>query len=145
VLVLRAAAVLVTIVLAAAAAAGVTWRHGRDDRNLAAQYRHTLAVAHGRYLTAAAVTAAPAGTEVGHAFAYQGEPSWIFLALTAAPVPGAYDVRVVTTDGRTVHAGTCTVTGRDGSYGTDVAMRVRAIQRVELVKPGAPTLTARFH
>jgi hypothetical protein len=139
-LVLRAAALL----LVAALAAGLTWWQGRDDRDLAARYRHTLSVAHGSYLTAAAVTTA-AEPQAGHLFAYQGSPSWIFITLTAAPQSGVYDIYLVTTDNRTVPAGRCTVADGQGSYGVTIDLPIRAIQRVELVKPGAPTLTARLH
>src|SRR5881396_2165251 len=51
-LVLAAAALVV-----AGAAAGLTWTRSADDRNLADQYRDTLAVGHGSFLRAADITA----------------------------------------------------------------------------------------
>ena len=140
-LVLRAAAAVLAAVLVAVLAVGLTWRQSADDRQLAAHYRQTLALADGRYLTAAGLVAA-SGQKAGHVFAYQGSPSWLFVELTAAPASGAYAIRLVTTDNRTVHAGVCRVTAGSGSYGRTIDLAVSAIRRVELVQPGSPTLAA---
>jgi hypothetical protein len=136
-LLLRAAALLLVAVLSAE----LTWWHTRDDRELADHYRHTLSVAGGRYLTAAAVTT-PSGPAAGHLFAYQGSPSWIFVTFTAARESGTYDIRLVTTDNRTIRGGMCTVTNGRGSYGAAINLPVNTIRRVEFVKPGAVTMTA---
>jgi hypothetical protein len=143
-LVLRAAAAVLAAALVAVLAVGLTWRHTADDRRLAANYRHTLAVADGRYLTAAGLAAA-SGQQAGHVFAYQGSPSWLFVELTAAPASGPYAIRLVTTDNRTVNAGICRVTAGSGSYGRTIGVPVSAIRRVELVQPGSPTLVAQLH
>ncbi|MGH3507606.1 MAG: zf-HC2 domain-containing protein [Nocardioidaceae bacterium] len=53
----RAPGILLAVaaaLLVAAVAGGLTWRQGANDRELAAQYRDTLAVADGSYLRAAA-------------------------------------------------------------------------------------------
>ncbi len=142
VLALRAAAVLVVVALTAALASGLAWRRSADDRELAARYRETLAVANGRYLTAADLTT-PAGAEAGHLFAYQGSPSWVFVTVTAAPQDVTYRLRVVT-DAGTFAAGSCVVKGGAGTCGSAVPTSIPAIQRVELVRPGASTLTARL-
>jgi Putative zinc-finger len=143
-LVLQAAAAMLATVLVAVLAVGLTWRHTAEDRQLAAHYRSTLAVADGRYLTAAGLVAAT-GQKAGHVFAYQGSPSWLFVELTAAPASGSYAIRLVTTDGRTVDAGVCRVTAGSGSYGRTIDLAVSAIRRVELVQPGSPTLVASLH
>ena len=140
-LVLRVAAAVLAGVLVAVLAVGLTWRRTADDRQLAAHYRHTLAVADGRYLAAAGLAAA-SGQNAGHVFAYQGSPSWLFVELTAAPASGPYAIHLVTTDNRTVSAGICRVTAGSGSYGRTIDLAVSAIRRVELVQPGSPTLVA---
>ncbi|HEY7102791.1 MAG TPA: zf-HC2 domain-containing protein [Mycobacteriales bacterium] len=140
-LVLRAAAAVLAAVLVAVLAVGLTWRHTADDRRLADHYRQTLAVADGRYLTAAGLAEA-SGQKAGHVFAYQGSPSWLFVELTAAPASGSYAIRLVTTDNRTVDAGVCRVTAGSGAYGRTIDLAVSAIRRVELVQPGSPTLVA---
>jgi hypothetical protein len=140
-LVVRAAAAVLAAALVAVLAVGLTWRHAADDRRLAEHYRQTLAVADGRYLTAAGLAAA-SGQKAGHVFAYQGSPSWLFVELTAAPASGSYAIRLVTTDNRTVDAGVCRVTAGSGAYGRTIDLAVSAIRRVELVQPGSPTLVA---
>jgi hypothetical protein len=132
---------VLALALVAGLAVGLTWRHTADDRQLAAHYRHTLAAADGRYLTAAGL-AATSGQKAGHVFAYQGSPSWLFVELTAAPASGSYAIHLVTTDNRTVDAGVCRVSAGYGSYGRTIDLAVSAISRVELVQPGSPTLVA---
>jgi hypothetical protein len=139
VLALRAA----VLVLLAALAAGLTWWRTADDRGLAAHYRQTLAAGDGRYLAAASLVA-DSGPPVGHVFAYEGAPPWVFVEMTAAPRPGTYAIHVITVDNRTVNAGNCRVRDRAGAYGRIIDVPVSAIQRIELVQPGVPTLTARL-
>jgi hypothetical protein len=63
-----------------------------DDRQLAGQYRKTLLIADGRYLTARQFTA-PYGFRAGRVFAYQGKPSGVFVVVQYPkrhrPVSGA--------------------------------------------------------
>ena len=137
-LVLAAAA---AIIVAASGAAVVTHRAGADDRQLAAQYRETLAKAGGDYLDAAALTDAE-GQTAGHVFAYQGNPSWVFVTMEDAP-SGVHRVRYVTEDGRTHWLGTCTVRDGRGSWGTAIDVPIYAVDSVELVHRGS-TLSADF-
>lgn len=134
-LVLAAAAV----VLAAAAATGLTRWAGADDRELAQQYRETLAVADGDYLAAAPLVSR-GDSEAGHVFAYQGDPSWLFITVKDAP-SGAHHVRVVTQDGRAFEIGVCLVRDGSGSWGTSLGVPIYAVDRVELVRRGS-TLSA---
>jgi hypothetical protein len=135
-LVLAAAVVLI----AAAGAAGVTHWAGSDDRELAAQYRETLRVADGAYLRAAPLVGR--GNEVGHVFAYQGNPSWVFVSVNDA-ASGRHRVRYVTEDGQSHPLGWCRVRDGQGSWGTSLDVPVYAVDRVELVHEGR-TLSASF-
>lgn len=131
------------LVLVAGAAGGLTWWRGSDDRTLASQYRETLSVAGGRYLHAADLISTDGG-EVGHVFAYQGSPPWIFVSVQDGP-PGVHRVRLVTTAGRTVWIGTCSV--RDdgtGSWGTSLGVPISAVERVDLVRNGQATMVAKL-
>jgi len=127
--------------VAASGAAVVTHRAGADDRQLAAQYRETLAKAGGDYLDAAALNNA-AGQTAGHVFAYQGNPSWVFVTMEDAP-SGVHRVRYVTEDGRTHWLGTCTVRDGRGSWGTAIDVPIYAVDSVELFHRGS-TLSADF-
>lgn len=133
---LAMAAAAVTIALAAS---GTVWQVTSGDRELAASYRDTLNVAHGQYFTAAPVLDS-SGAQVGHVFAYQGEPSWVFAVLGQAPEPGTYDV-VITTDDSTDTVAVCEAE-TTCSIGTTVNTDINQIDRVQLIAPGGTTLTA---
>jgi hypothetical protein len=130
-------------VLVAAVAAGGVWWHTADDRQLAAQYRRTLAVADGRYLAAAEVSTV-AEPSVGHAFLYAGGPSWLFLTLESAPSSGRYQVQLVTTDRRTIDIGWCDVSSGRGSWGRTIDVPMRDIRRIQLLQAGVPAMSATF-
>ena len=130
-------------VIVAALAGGSVWRQTSDDRHLARQYRDTLAVADGRYLRAADISTA-VEPSVGHAFAYQGSPSWVFISLESAPSSGTYQVQLITTDHLTIDIGLCRVRNGKGSWGTAIQVPIRDINRIQLLRAGVPTMSARF-
>jgi len=134
---LAAAAVLVT----ALGTAGATWLVGSGDRDVAAQYRHTLDVGDGSTLQAAYLQT-DTGVEAGHVFAYQGDPSWVFMTVNGAP-SGYYRVRLVTDDGRVHELGWCTVQHGTASWGTAVDVPIRTLDHVEMSR-GDTVLTAEF-
>jgi hypothetical protein len=121
------------ILLAASLGAGLTRWAGAEDRQLADQYRETLDVANGSYLRAADLTGADG--EAGHVFAYQGNPSWVFITVENAP-SGVHRVRYVTDDGATHWLGVCTVRDGHGSWGTAIDVPVYALDSIELVHDG---------
>jgi hypothetical protein len=125
--------------LVAALGAGVTWWVTADDRNVADRYRETLATAHGSYMKAAPLDSN--GTRAGYVFAYQGAPSWMFVFVENGP-SGDHEVLAVTTDGRRVDIGHCTVEDGKGSWGRTIDVPVNAIDKVELVLDGEPTMVA---
>ena len=126
--------------LVAASGAALVWVRGEDDRNLADQYRNTLAVANGTYFRAADLTIN--GASYGHAFAYEGKPSWLFVTVEGAGGSGSYPVRLVTSDGRSLQVGRCTLHNGSGSWGTTVDMAISSIDRIELLRNGLPAMVA---
>jgi hypothetical protein len=138
-----AAAGLAACLLAAALGGGLVWWRTADDRDLAEDYRATLAEADGRYLTTADVSTA-VEPDAGHAFAYEGTPSWVWLTIDAAPSSGTYQVQVVTKQGRTVDVGECEIRDGEGSWGWTVRLPVSEIARVQLLRSGVPTMSADF-
>jgi len=134
--------VLLAVAAAAAVAvlgAGLAWWQGSDDRNLADQYRDTLAVAHGEYLRAGDLTVD--GTTTGNVFAYEGKPSWVFVTVEGA-TSGTYHVELVTSDGESRWLGLCKVREGSGSWGTTVDVPVGSVERVEMSGDGLPTMSA---
>lgn len=143
----RPATVLLGIaasVLVAALAAGLVWWQTADDRQLAAQYRRTLNVADGRYLAAADISTA-VDSSAGHAFAYEGSPSWLYITVDSAPASGVYQVQLVTTDNRTIDVGRCQIVSGKGSWGWTLEESVGDIARIQLLRSGVPTMSARFN
>ncbi|HET7194318.1 MAG TPA: zf-HC2 domain-containing protein [Nocardioides sp.] len=128
------------ILLAATLGAGLARWAGAEDRQLADQYRQTLDVANGDYLRAADLTGAKG--QAGHVFAYQGNPSWVFITVENAP-SGVHRVRYVTKDGVTHWLGVCTVRHGHGSWGTAIDVPVYALDSIELVHDGS-RMTADF-
>ena len=134
--------VLLAVAAAAAVAvlgAGLAWWQGSDDRDLADQYRDTLAVADGEYLRAGNLTVD--GISTGNVFAYEGKPSWVFVTVEGAK-SGTYHVELVTSDGQSRWLGLCKVRDGSGSWGTTVDVPVGSVERVEMSGDGLPTMTA---
>jgi hypothetical protein len=113
-------------VLAVGVAAGVMWERaaGRPE------------------LVPADVTAA--STTAGQAFAYQGEPSWVYLSLDSAPRSGRYLVRVVTADDRRLDIGWCEVRAGKGAWGWAVDVPADDLRELELVRGGDVAMSATF-
>jgi hypothetical protein len=135
------AAATAAVLIAAGAALGVWWATA-PDRELAASYRETLGVADGRYFTAAPVVDA-GGSQIGHVFAYQGDPSWVFAVLDGAPEDGTWDVVAVTGEGTDAIA-TCEVVDASCGAGATIDADIYDLHEVELVAPDGTVLTATF-
>ena len=139
---------LVAVVAAAAvigsgAGSGAALWVTAPQRELAATYERTLAVANGQYFTARNVTTESQRT-VGHLFAYEGSPSWVLVTIAGAPNSGSYEMQVVTQDGETQTIDECVLSSGSGSCGGAIEVPLSDVLLVRLTKPGKPTLTARI-
>jgi hypothetical protein len=132
-----------SIVAVAVLTAGVVWWRTADDRELASNYRHTLAVAHGHDLSAAPLLFA-GGAETGTVFAYQGSPSWIYVTFRPAPPQGDYDVRLQTKDGRRLVLRPFTARAGGTAWGSTIQVPIRQIQKLEFIRSKVPIMTASF-
>ena len=132
-----------SIVAVAGLAAGAAWWGTTDDRELASSFRHTLEVAHGHGLSAAPLRSA-GGAETGTVFAYQGEPSWVYVTFRSAPPQGHYDVRLLTRDGRRLALRPFTATPAGTAWGSTIQVPIQQIQRIEFIRSDVPVLTASF-
>jgi Putative zinc-finger len=133
--VLRFAAIVAALLLAATGGVVATLWRTAPDRQLAEQYRGVLTVASGRYVTAATVST-ESGQVAGHIVFYDGTPSWMMVALTDAPEPGDYTMTVVTDDGYRYTAGICRVVDRSATVGYGLPIAVARVAAIELTKPG---------
>jgi hypothetical protein len=136
---LAAAAVLI----AAMIGAGAVWLTTSDDRTLAGSYRQTLATANGEYFSAADLVTEN-GDRAGVVFAYQGDPSWMFVVLDDVEHSGDYSVFVTTTTGRTVDVGTAAFGDDRRGWGTDLTVDVHHVATVR-VEGTDETLVATIH
>jgi hypothetical protein len=138
--VLRFAAVLV---VAAVVGSGATMWATARERQLASGYERTLAVANGEYFTARELTIG-SHQEVGHLFAYEGAPSWIFMTVADAAPTGSYEMELVTRNGVERSLGECLLAVDGGGCGAEIDVRLRDVLLIRLTRPGAPNLIARF-
>lgn len=139
----RVAAWTAAVAAAAGLAAGVVWWQTAQDRALAASYRHTLAVAHGHGLSAAPLRSG-LGAEQGTVFAYQGQPSWVYVTFRAKPGPGMYDACLVTKDGRRFQLRQFDAGQNPYAWGSTIRVNVREISTIEFARSGVTVMTARF-
>ncbi|GAB3410662.1 anti-sigma factor family protein [Flindersiella endophytica] len=139
--VLKAFTLTVAFLLAAGIGVGATWRATSDDRRVAEQHRKTLEVAGGRYLAAMPITASSGGRK-GTAFLYQGNPSWMLVTITGAPVDGHYEMLVVGRDGVVHPGGGCEVSAGNATAGYRLYRPVSDVAAIQLNGPGGVRLTA---
>jgi hypothetical protein len=132
-----------TTAAAAGLAAGTVWWQTAQDRELAADYRHTLAVAHGRGLSAAPLMST-GGTETGTVFAYQGEPSWLYVTFRSTPAAGSYNTCLVTKDGRRFPLRPFEARPDSIAWGSTIRVQVKEISFIEFTLSGNTLMTARF-
>lgn len=125
-------------VLAALLAAAVVWIVGAPDRDLARSYRRTLAAVDGRYFTAA-----PLRGIDGAAYAYSGEPSWVFVVVRSGPA-GTYRCSALTADGTTVGLGSFEVSRSPGHWGTVLPFDVHELAMLRLELPDGGSASASF-
>lgn len=115
--------------IAAVSAGAVLWATS-NDRRLGERYRTALAVADGKYFVVQPLAAA-SGSEAGYVFAYEGDPSWIYVVLDDE-APGTYDAEIVTRDGRSVPMRTIELASDQLGWGAIIPEPVSAIARIRM-------------
>jgi hypothetical protein len=127
--------ILIPLAAAAAAAAvavGVIFGATSDDRRLAAQYRATLAAAHGSYFTAARLRD-DGGVAGGLVYGYRGTSSWIYVGLYAKHRSERYRVELVLTTGRRVPLPGLRLDPATASGGRAIPVDLRNVAAVRVV------------
>jgi hypothetical protein len=123
----------------AVGAGGAVWIATSDARELADSYRSTLDAADGRYFTAAPLLEAE-GTQVGHVFLYEGDPSWLFVVLDGASSDGPWQVVVV--DGGEATVAVCEAEAGSCGVGATLDGSIHDIEEIRLVADDGTTVTA---
>lgn len=122
-----AASVLVT--------AGAGFWITSDDRNVAQHYRDALAVADGKYFGVVPLKV-PDGGRIGHLFAYEGDPTWVFFIFDSPLEPGRYEAEVVTQTGEVSSLGTAELDVDDVTWGRDIPVGLRDVRAVRMLDNG---------
>jgi hypothetical protein len=137
------AAAAVAVIVASAGSWFAASRAYRLDRQTAAAFK-----ALGGHELRAASILATAGADAGHAVAYDGKPSWIFLWVKPTGEPGArtYTIELAYADGRTrTLEQTMHMTGHGGTWGGLVEGRIDALRTIRLRNSdGTTEYVARF-
>jgi hypothetical protein len=105
---------------------------------IAQQAPNAATVRSGDLLTAA-------GRPLGRAFAYSGNPSWVFMDVQDSGLNGTYTCELQLADGATVPAGVVMVYDGTGDWAHTVTVPANQLQRATLVNSAGVTVaTASF-
>src|SRR5262245_7495224 len=106
------------------------------DRRLADQYRAVLGVGQGSFFAAAPVWSNE--REVGTAWGYQGNPSWVFVSLRAPEDDrGSYHAWLVTSDGRRISLGRAELGEGAAAWGHNLPVDLRTARELILESNGS--------
>jgi hypothetical protein len=119
------------VAAAAIAAGGVLWSTA-DERSVAAHYREALEVANGEYFGVVELMSGD-GDRVGHLFAYQGSPSWVFLVFTDPLPSGDYQAEIEQRSGELTAIGSLEVSAGKVTWGSDLPVELRAVHAVRIL------------
>lgn len=87
----------------------------------------------------------PSHQKVGEVFAYQGEPSWVYMSINTEPKVGWVACQLVMRDGSMHQVGAFTLSGGKGSWGGELPIDANSVQRARLVSnTGAVLASASF-
>ncbi len=138
----RIVAFAAAAVVALLVGAGSVYIAGTHDRHLAHEYGEVLGTLHGTSLRSAVLKDARGGAS-GQAVAYEGRPSWIFVAVEHGTADGEMTIRLVGRSSR--KAGTIRLTKGHGALGTVVPVDVKDVRSIEIVdREGNVVLRATF-
>jgi len=140
----RVALVAAGLALAVVVGASGAFLGTAGDRRLADQYRSVLGVGQGSFFAAAPVWSDT--REIGTAWGYQGNPSWVFVSLrTPEDDREWYRAWVVTSDGRRIPLGRAELGGGASAWGHNLPVDL-STARALIMEPegGGADLVATF-
>jgi hypothetical protein len=130
------AAAVVALVASTFAATNLIGAH--SPAPVAQQAPNANTVRSGDLLTAA-------GRPLGRAFAYEGNPSWVFMDVHGSGLSGMYTCELHLADGTSVPAGIVMVYDGTGDWAHTVTVQASQLQRATLVtSTGVTVATATF-
>ena len=124
-------------------AAGAVWVATSEERNLGESYQHALDEANGKYFGVKPLRSMQ-GTKVGNVFAYEGQPSWVFVVFEDSVVAGDYDAEVTMRDGERSALGPLTIDEDALTWGADLEGSLHDVAAVTFMADDGGMLEARF-
>jgi len=122
----RVGLVAAAVLLAAAVGGAGVFAAGSGDRDLAADYRRTLAVADGSAFGAWRLG------DAGTVFLYQGSPSWMFVSMQPSAGAGPYACELVLRGGRRMSLGTFSLQAYQTGWGRTIPVALDEVAGVQL-------------
>jgi hypothetical protein len=139
----RTVMAVAAVVVATALGAGSMFVATRTDREVAAAYRDVLARGAGSFFAVASVD--DAGGHIGTAWGYQGDPSWVVVALPHANASARrYRASATGKDGRTYDLGAAVLGCGHAAWSAALPIPLSDLQQVTLDGRRANDLTAYF-
>ncbi len=124
------------VIVASSVAAGVTVGHGSPV---------PVAAAPGAVNLRSAALLASDGRPLGRAYAYSGNPSWVFMDVRDSGLTGGYVCELHLTNGTTAPAGMVTVYNGTGDWAHTVQIEAGQVRQATLVTPtGVAVASATF-
>lgn len=80
--------------------------------------------------------------KVGQVFTYQGEPSWLYMTVTAKPNIGWVACQLIRRDGKTVQVGAFTLAAGKGSWSADMTIDPSQVSGARLVSSDGSILAS---
>ena len=114
------------VIVASSVAAGVTLGHGSPV---------PVASAPGAVNVRSAALLASDGRPLGRAYAYSGNPSWVFMDVRDSGLTGGYVCELHLTNGTTTPAGMVTVYNGTGDWAHTVRVEAGQVRQATLVTP----------
>ena len=128
--------------LVALVAAGGVWFATAEERQLGEHYQHALDEANGDYFGVKPLRSTQ-GTKVGNVFAYEGDPSWVFVVFEDSVPAGSYEAAVITRAGETTSLGELTIGTDDLTWGADL-VSLHEVAALRFTATDGDVLEARF-
>jgi hypothetical protein len=137
---LLAAAAMTSVLVTGVAGFWIT----ADDRRVANHYRDALAEANGKYFGVVPLRTAH-GDRAGHLFAYEGDPTWVFLIFSTPLDPETYEAELETPGGAIRSLGTFALTAGDVTWGRDLPVGLGDVRAFRMLdERGAVVVEATF-
>jgi Putative zinc-finger len=129
--------------LAVAATASGLLLSFQDERELAGQYRTALENVGGEYFQATRLYNSRQ-TPVGQVFGYQGNPSWLFVVVYAPFRETTLTGSLTTAAGETIPLRAIELDAQRASWGGEIPIDLREVERVRLVDQRGNVYQARI-